>query len=183
MNILQVGTCDIQGGAAKVSYRLHQEYKKRRHNSKLVVGYKLSSDSDVALLGLNRYLRAAQEVLERNTGICSYMPVYKRKEFKNADIVNLHNLHGNFFNINNIKVMSQNKPIVWTLHDEWSITGHCVWAFDCREWRTGCEKCPRPEVCPTIKKDTSEKMWKTKDALYQNSDMILVTPESILSRF
>jgi len=192
VNILQIGTCDIQGGAAKVSYRLHQEYKKRGHNSKLVVGYKLSSDPDVALLGLNRYLRAAQEIVERHTGFCSYMPTHKRKEFKNADIVNLHNLHGNFFNINDIRVMSRSKPVVWTLHDEWAITGHCACAFDCRKWRTGCGKCPRPEIYPAIKKEISGEIWKNKEALYQNSEMIVVTPsrwlkkeveESMLSRF
>ncbi len=45
--ILQVNTGDIGGGAERISWVLHNEYKRRVIKSKLIVGYKRSSDSDV----------------------------------------------------------------------------------------------------------------------------------------
>jgi glycosyltransferase involved in cell wall biosynthesis len=47
MNILQVNTDDISGGAAKVAWDLFSAYRLRNHTSWLAVGLKTSSDPDV----------------------------------------------------------------------------------------------------------------------------------------
>jgi len=47
MNILQVNTHDIEGGAAKVSWDLFKGYQSRGHGSWLAVGEKRSGDPAV----------------------------------------------------------------------------------------------------------------------------------------
>jgi len=47
MNILQVNSSDISGGAQKVAWNLFQSYRSRGHRSYLAVGYKRSSDPGV----------------------------------------------------------------------------------------------------------------------------------------
>jgi len=69
------------------------------------------------------------------------------------DVINLHNLHGYYLNYEILfKFLSEyNKPIVWTMHDFWPITGHCV-HFDyigCNKWKTGCYNCPQYKSYPT----------------------------------
>ena len=47
LNILQVGTRDIGGGAERVAWDLFQTYRAHGHRSWLAVGYKRSGDPDV----------------------------------------------------------------------------------------------------------------------------------------
>jgi glycosyltransferase involved in cell wall biosynthesis len=54
MNILQVSTVDIVGGAEKIAWNLFQAYRARGHNSWLAVGSKRSSHPDVMVIGKNR---------------------------------------------------------------------------------------------------------------------------------
>jgi len=50
MNILQVSTADVGGGAERVGWLLFQAYRQRGHRSRLAVGYRRGNDPDVALL-------------------------------------------------------------------------------------------------------------------------------------
>ncbi len=42
------------------------------------------------------------------------------------------------------------RPIVWTFHDAWPMTGHCCYfnRFDCEKWKTGCFDCPLTKYYP-----------------------------------
>lgn len=85
-------------------------------------------------------------------GLGSIIPTFrlisKIKQIK-PDIIHLHNIHGHYLNypilfkfLKKIKV-----PVVWTLHDCWTMTGHC-YLYDCIEcdrWKTGCHHCPKSE--------------------------------------
>lgn len=69
------------------------------------------------------------------------------------DIIHLHNLHGYFINIKLLFdfLRDYNCPVVWTLHDFWPITGHCV-HFDyigCDKWQRHCMNCPQIHSYPT----------------------------------
>ena len=64
----------------------------------------------------------------------------------NPDIVHLHNIHGHYINIEILfdYLVTNNKNVVWTLHDCWSFTGHCAY-FEynkCEKWKNLCYKCP-----------------------------------------
>ena len=46
----------------------------------------------------------------------------------NPDIIHLHNIHGYYLNYQVLFEFLQEAqiPVVWTLHDCWSMTGHCT---------------------------------------------------------
>jgi hypothetical protein len=50
MNILQVSTNDIGGGAEKIAFMLYEAYKAQGFNSHLAVGYKYTQDDDILLI-------------------------------------------------------------------------------------------------------------------------------------
>ena len=66
------------------------------------------------------------------------------------DIIHFHNLHGYYLNIPYFFdfISELKKPVVWTLHDCWSFTGHCCYFSDCKKWETRCEKCPLKKDYP-----------------------------------
>lgn len=68
------------------------------------------------------------------------------------DIIHLHNIHGYYVNYEMLFefLTKVNKPIVWTLHDCWTFTGHCA-HFDyvkCNKWKRKCYKCPQKRIYP-----------------------------------
>lgn len=87
------------------------------------------------------------------------------------DVIHFHNIHGSYLNINVlVKYINKNKiPVVYTLHDCWSLTGHC-YHFDmigCQKWKTGCNKCPLHNSYPvSIGLDNSLRNYIRKRRLF-----------------
>lgn len=108
--------------------------------------------------------------------------VEKVKEIK-PDIIHLHNIHGYYLNyrilfdyLNRVDV-----PIVWTLHDSWSFTGHCgqYLMADCMKWQSGCNHCPQhKEEYPSSYVDRSEKNYALKKALFPANKHLHLVPVS-----
>lgn len=110
------------------------------------------------------------------------------KEY-DPDIIHLHNIHGYYLNIEVLfkYLKTCGKKIIWTLHDCWSFTGHCVY-FDyvaCEKWKRGCYNCPQKKEYPArIGPDMSRKNYIKKRQLFTSiSNMTLVTPSQWLSDF
>ena len=77
--------------------------------------------------------------------------IAKIKETK-PDLIHLHNIHGYYLHYPLLfQFLAQlDVPIVWTLHDCWSYTGHCVHytVANCYQWKQGCSKCPNLKDYP-----------------------------------
>ena len=102
------------------------------------------------------------------------------------DVIHLHNIHGFCINIpilfNYLK--KKNIPIVWTLHDCWTFTGHCTHyvSFGCDKWKTGCYHCPIYKNYPESNIDNSKWMWKAKRKWFTGlKKAVLVTPSKWLA--
>lgn len=67
-------------------------------------------------------------------------------------IVHLHNLHGYYLNLDLLfnYLANADVPVVWTLHDCWSFTGHCTYFsfVNCDKWKTHCHHCPQTNEYP-----------------------------------
>lgn len=107
-------------------------------------------------------------------------------EFK-PDLIHLHNLHGYYINIAILFEYLKNKhiPVVWTLHDCWTMTGHCshFYQIGCNKWKSGCYECSRKKEYPaSFFVDSSKKNWKKKQDLFIGLEkMIVVTPSEWLA--
>ena len=112
MKVLHINTTDTVGGAALAMFRLHKELNRQGCQSDLMVGrsdfggssntisfhsmpFRKLNDKILDRIGneLNSTFRW-EEICHRNSW---HIP--KTQIFKAADVINLHNLHGGYFNI------------------------------------------------------------------------------------
>lgn len=60
------------------------------------------------------------------------LPVYQE-----ADLVHLHNLHGNYFDLHALPRIARDKPLVWTMHDMWPMTGGEFYTYGNQNYQKG----------------------------------------------
>jgi len=197
MKVLHINQSDISGGAAIAGYRLHQGLLVQGINSRLLVGtVKTSSDRVAATPSKPSVEREIFRLTNRlglnYLNVISSFDIPKHSFYKEADILNFHNLHTGYFNYLVIPLLTENKSAIFTLHDMWSFTGHCAYSYDCNRWKMGCGKCPYPEVQPYVYRDNTHLEWKLKNWVYSRSNLTIVTvsrwlteqaKQSMLNRF
>ena len=98
------------------------------------------------------------------------------------DVVHLHNIHGYYVNYPKlIKYISERSiPVVWTLHDCWSFTGHCVY-FDrvgCKRWLEDCGNCPQSSSYPSALMDNSRRNLRLKRLIIGELQRMTLVPVS-----
>ncbi len=189
MNIVHINTTDTEGGAARAAFRLHKGILDAGHTSRMLVSYKTGGSQDVAPLvsGVRKMLPNRLVILLEEYLSLQYIIPWSRGLFdhpyiQSADIVNLHNVHGNYFSPLILPTLTRNYPIVWTLHDMWPLTGHCGYSYDCARWKTGCGACPSLNDYPPLRKDTTGFLWKIKDRVYRRSRLTVVCPSQWLAK-
>ena len=101
----------------------------------------------------------------------------------NPDIIHLHNIHGYYLNYPELfSFLSQaNKPVVWTLHDCWSYTGHCAHYMyvQCDRWKTHCELCPQKHSYPaSLLLDRSYRNYDMKKQAFLSVPNLTLVPVS-----
>lgn len=192
LRILEIGTMDIKGGAAQVSWLLKQKLEKQGHNVSMVVGYKKSQDKNVyevfntplnifvsKIIKRNFYERLTYHISYRLANDI-YIPLAKKVRqlpiYSSSDIVHAHNLHSNFFNLSELIQISREKPFVWTLHDMWAFTGHNSYSFDCEHWQSGGCSCNMPDSIPPHKWNNTRYLWQKKKEIYEKSRLNLAVP-------
>lgn len=195
MRVLEINSvCGIRS-TGRICTDLADILKENGHECKIAYGreaapekYKdiscrIGSDTDVKLHALKARLfdlagfgseKATERLIE------------KIKEY-NPDIIHLHNIHGYYIDIEILfnYLAAADKPIVWTLHDCWTFTGHCAY-FDyigCKKWKNGCGRCPQKGTYPSsILLDHSKQNWNKKKALFTGvKNMTVVTPSKWLA--
>jgi glycosyltransferase involved in cell wall biosynthesis len=100
------------------------------------------------------------------------------------DVINLHNLHGAGWSPALVAACQQIAPTVWTLHDMWSFTGRCAYAYDCRQFETGCTaSCPTPHEYPALSPRLINASWRVRRrALSVAPGAVCVAPSRWLAR-
>ncbi len=99
------------------------------------------------------------------------------------NIIHLHNIHGYYINIEILfnYLKTANIPIIWTLHDCWSFTGHCT-HFDsigCTKWEQKCFSCPQKNSYPgSWVLDKSKENYDIKMSLFNSVSNLTIVPVS-----
>ncbi len=101
--------------------------------------------------------------------------------YAEANLLHIHGVHGGYFNYLAWPRLTRTKPAIFTLHDMWPFTGHCVYSLDCERWKSGCGMCPYPEMPNAIRRDATRWEWRLKDWSYRRSNVTIVTPSTWLS--
>ena len=104
------------------------------------------------------------------------------------DVIGMHNIHGYYLNMEVLFdfFAEVDIPVVWTLHDCWSFTGHCTFftSINCQRWQTECHDCPKKDKYPrSYGLDQSRRNFYDKKKLFTAArNLQLVTPSHWLAR-
>lgn len=184
MRILHLNTYDTHGGAARDAYRLHRGLLDRGIDSRMLVGHKMSSDPTVEVLAGGRIRQLANRAvglmgdaigLQYLTYPASFRLLW-HPWYREADVLQLHNLHDGYFNPFTLLGVSRDQPVVLRLADMWSFTGHCSYSYDSDRWKSGCGSCPYLDAEPALPVDTSHLHWSLKKRIFSRLNLGVVAP-------
>lgn len=100
------------------------------------------------------------------------------------DIIHLHNIHGYYLNYQTLfdYLKKADRPVVWSLHDCWSFTGHCSHfvTAGCERWKTQCHDCPLlgKEYPKSWVVDRSQKNYLQKRKAFTDVKQLVLVPVS-----
>lgn len=194
MKYLFINSVVGSGSTGKIVAEKCRELQKQGHKCVVAYGrWKANSDElETYLIGtkFDYCLHGIESRLFDKHGFGSRYATKKFlkwvKEY-NPDIIWLHNIHGYYINIEMLFdfLKKANKKVYWTLHDCWSITGHCTYFTyaKCDKWKTGCHHCTQMERYPkSLLKDNSRQNYEKKKKIFCGvKDMILITPSQWLA--
>lgn len=190
MKIAMVNHSDINGGAARATWRIHHALRLHGVDSQMFVNRAYSGDWTVVgpqgnfnkalsllrspLGGIaTRLLKTGNSILHSPAIIPSSWP--KRLNSSDADIIHLNWINGEMISVEDISRI--NKPLVWTLHDMWAFCGaeHCSDDF---RWRDGYLKSNRPN--DESRFDLNRWTWERKLKAWKKP-IHIVTPSKWLA--
>ncbi len=170
-----------QGHTCKIAYGYGRHNVLPQHEKYAI---KIGNKIDV-------YSHALLSRIFDNTGFYSQNATKKLveqiKSF-NPDIIHLHNLHGYYINIEILfnYLKEADKPVLWTLHDCWTFTGHCTCYdyYGCDKWITGCHNCNLIKEYPaSLFVDNSKNNYRRKKEIFNGVEkMHIATPSKWLKK-
>jgi len=188
--VLQVSTWD-EMGARFNGLEIHRALRRLGAQSSMAVSHRTVADNGVFSVP-NRITRRADARLtplfEDKLGLqrifaTSGMPLLLRREFWAADVVHLQLMHAKpWFSLFQIPLLSRLKPMVWTWHDPWIFSGHCVHPLDCELWKMGCARCPDLDLTLPVPRDSSAVNWKLKRFAVRHTRAVIVVASEWMKR-
>ena len=174
--LLQINVTGNSGSHGKIAEEIGRLALQRGWRSIIAYGrwtnasqselIRIGSDYDVAEHGLESRLMDNHGLASRRA---TKRLVQQIEEIK-PDIIHLHNVHGYYLNYRILfeYLNATNIPLVWTLHDCWSFTGHCAHyvTASCERWKTGCSQCPLKNDYPKSFVDRSSRNFRLKRDLF-----------------
>ncbi len=188
MKLLQINTIVNSGSTGRIAEDIGIASMAAGHKSYIAAGYTVQpSKSEVISIGstFDRKCHGAKSFLLDRHGFGSAgstKSLINTIRKINPDIVHLHNIHGYYLHIGILfdYLKEVQKPVVWTLHDCWSFTGHCSHFENvgCIKWQTQCNHCPKIKAYPaSLGIDNSEKNFLEKKKLFNGLENLnIVTP-------
>ncbi|MBI3457926.1 MAG: glycosyltransferase family 4 protein [Candidatus Rokubacteria bacterium] len=188
LSVLHLSTSDAIGGSSRSAYRVHAGLRRLGVRSRMVVRVKATRDPDVEPMA-GPVVGAADFLADGVTQLLSLQYLFYpssfllrlRRVFRDADIVQLYNTHGNYFAHTALPLLARARPLVWRLSDMWPLTGHCAYSYGCDRWRSGCGACPLLGDYPRLRRDTTALLWRIKRRAYSACRLTVVTPSRWLA--
>lgn len=189
MKVLQINTVCGRGSTGRIVADIHNLLPKRGHVGKVVYGrYQSPENIDAIKIGssASTLYHVFQTRLFDRQGFASKKATKQLiaviEEYQ-PDIIHLHNLHGYYLNLPLLfhYLAKKNTPVVWTFHDCWAYTGHCVYSdyIGCEKWKTECFHCPKKKEYPnSFLFDASRKNYIQKKRLFTAPENVTIVTVS-----
>lgn len=158
MKVVIINKSDSTGGAAVVSRRLLEALNQNGVEARMLVAEKLTDNPNIALAALptlikEKFLAERLRIFYQNgfnrktlfkidTG-AEGLPLWKHPWVKEADAVMLNWVNQGMLSLKGLtKILELDKPVIWTMHDMWPMTGICHHAGTCNHFHRNCGDCP-----------------------------------------
>jgi len=189
LNIIQISDTDLPGRRFN-GHDLMVYMNKQNHQVYQFVLNKVGNEASTIQLLTDRGLLSRILLIEFEKRLCMNGLTFpfgdiikERGEFKEADIIHYHLIHNYFLSLLDFPKLTQLKPSVWTIHDPWAITGHCVHPMECEGWKTGCTPCPRIHDHFSMRYDKAGQMWKIKKQVYKEMDIDIIVSSKFMEDY
>ncbi|MEI7597366.1 MAG: glycosyltransferase [Bacteroidota bacterium] len=184
LKVVHICAGDFGGGGNLLALNLHEKLLKRGIDSKMIVGKKKTNSSLIDSFKENDGLNSWYREISNDAKAEGFIDLLNLEAFnlinhpwiKDATVIHIHNIHGDFFSWYALPFICNNKKVVWTLHDLYAFTGHCGYAFDCVKWQTDCYPCSNLEMYPFIQKDTAMALLEIKKTVYKKINPVFISP-------
>lgn len=199
MKIALICKSDSTGGAAVVTFRLMNALRANGMDARMIVTEKKSGSPHVIEVAsqnkslvpfLAERLRIFagngfnRKTLFRIDTASDGLPLHRIPFVREADVICLNWVNQGVVSLKGIrKLAALGKPLVWTMHDMWNMTGICHHAGYCQKFlgpRGECGDCPLLEH-KASKNDLSHKVWKHKRNLYDSVNINFVAVSTWLA--
>lgn len=180
MKIVIINKSDSTGGAAVVSRRLMEAFRECGADARMLVVEKLTDSPYVELAAspgaIKRSFIAERLKIFLANGLnrttlfkidtaSDGLPLWKHPLVTGADAVLLNWVNQGMLSLKGVeRILKLGKPVIWTMHDMWNMTGVCHHAADCSRYLEDCGNCP---LLGNMKSphDISRKTWNRKREL------------------
>lgn len=99
--------------------------------------------------------------------------IAQHRILQEADIIHLHWINQGYISLNELQeIMALGKPIVWTLHDMWPVTGICHHARTCNRYTQSCGECMFLQS--NCRNDLSARTFEAKKDIYSTAPIHFV---------
>jgi glycosyltransferase involved in cell wall biosynthesis len=192
MRISVINNCDIEGGAARASFRLCGGLRQSGIDVSMWVQHKDGDHYWIAgpegilkkivarvlphldILPLSLYPKRQKKYWSVNWLPNPRLDLNRVDE---ADVVHLNWIGGGFLPI--AAMTKLKRPLVWTLHDTWAYTGGCHYNGGCDNFIYSCGSCP--QLGSKKPNDLSRKIWQNKMSNWSGLPITIVTPSRWLA--
>ena len=189
MKVLFINTVYAKGSTGTIIRNTGKYLEANGHEYKVAVGRGDDSDEHVYRIGndVDMHLHALCSRITDRAGFYSKKATRDFLDFVrgyNPDVIHLHNLHGYYINLPilfNYLKNEFNGRVVWTLHDCWTMTGHCTHftAVGCYKWKNQCSSCPQMRNFPkSYFLDSSSRNHKDKKSIMSGIPNVTVVAVS-----
>lgn len=188
--ILQINAALNKGSTGRIAEQIASLARSRGWETYMIHGARYVNKSDMYTLqtvtSLGEKIHALKSILFDAHGLGSTRAtrkVIREIECIRPDIIHLHNIHGYYINYKVLfeYLYTTDIPIVWTLHDCWTMTGHCAHfdAIGCERWKTECYACPLKKDYPkSLLIDRSKYNYYLKKKLFGTVKNMTIVPVS-----
>lgn len=158
MHVLHINTSELTGGAAIAASRLVRAINRHGIKAWLLVRDQQTEEPTTLTFPSQWQLKWAflwerariwmtngfcRENLWSIDIACAGADITRLPAFQEADIIHLHWINQGLLSTRQLeRIFASGKPIVWTLHDMWPVTGICHHAGTCEHYHTHCHDCP-----------------------------------------
>jgi glycosyltransferase involved in cell wall biosynthesis len=167
---------------------LQMMLNKNGYDAKQFVVSRMGSDEntlDMLHMEGDFFLRDKIRELESELSITSLLYPFgerlaRSEEFKQTDIVHYHLIFNHLMSLYSFRNLCNQKRTIWSLHDPWALTGHCVYPVDCKGWLSGCKSCPYLDRYAPLKEDNASSIWNIKKDIYKDIDVDIVVASEFM---